>query len=486
MIGRRWRDRLFGPLAARLVWSHVLVAVLGLGVALGVSRIAFERYLVSTELTTLEVRGQQIARVMHGYFAGSLYGSTAAYLVRVLQGTLADRVYVVDNTGQVLLTAGSSFVPPAPFPTTVLHQVLVSGVLYKGTLKDRSGHEVAAAGVPVTEGNNVAGGVFLEAPVSASSQRANSLTVLLLAGEGVAVVLAGILAYAFGRQLAKPLEALRRSVGEMGEGDSSARAPVGGPQEVAAVAREFNRMADRLEAQMAQLAREAESREALMAHVAHDLRTPLTSIRGFLEAVRDGLVQGPRRNRAIDVAWEETLRLQRLVERLLVAARIRSGGGEHRPVEVADWVKAAVERMEPIAARRGQHLIWRQQETGSVWGIEDHLLEALLNVLDNALKWSPDGADVFIDSQVNAEDGMMAVAVSDGGPGIHPDVLPHIFDRFVTGDPARREATGLGLTIVDDVLRQHAGRVQAENLPEGGARITLWLPLLNHVDANRS
>lgn len=466
------------PLINRLVVSHVLVAILGLAVALGVSRVVFERYLVATELSTLNSRGQQIAHVMHGYFSGTLYASTAAYLVRVLQGTLADHVYVVNETGQILLTTGSSNLPVAPFPITVLRGVLINGKPYAGVLRNAHGVSVAASGIPVSVGGQVTGGVFVESPVSATSHMADSLTELLLLGEGIAVVLAALLAYAFGRQLVRPLGALRESVGQMGAGNTGARAPVEGPAEVASVAREFNRMAHRLDDQMEQLAREAQAREHLMAHVAHDLRTPLTSIRGFIEAIRDGVVDGPRRERALDVAWEETLRLQRLVDRLLAATRIRSGIGDRSVIEVDQWILAAIERIAPIAADHQVGVEWRQRDHAQIEGIADHLLEALINVLDNAVNWSPPNSTVWIDSILDADKGMVSVAVSDTGPGIADDLLPHMFERFVTGDPSRKASHGLGLAIVDDVTRQHGGTVAACNIERGGAKVVMTLPIV--------
>lgn len=473
-----WR-KIPASLSARLILSHVAVAVLGLALALAISQFTFRRYLVQSELTTLQHRGQEIARVMQGYFTGGLYGSTAAYLIRVLQGTLKDRVYVVDDTGQILLaTSNGKGVPAAPFPIGVLRQVLIRGHAFQGTLRDPAGHLVAAAGVPVPVGNTIAGGVFLESPVSASNAKANSLTGILLAGEAIAVILAGILAYMLSRHLSSPLESLRRTVARMGEGDPSARAQLDGPLEVSTLAQEFNAMADRLEAQMILLTREAEARETLLGHVAHDLRTPLTSIRGFLEALRDGVVSGAQAERAVEVAWEETLRLQRLVDRLLTVTRIRSGGGERRPVDLSRWVADTLERMEPLARERGQTFTWEKAAQGQVLGVEDYLVEALMNVVDNALKWTKPGGTITVTTARHLQDGLpvLTVTVEDEGPGIAKELLPHVLERFVTGNPARGQSTGLGLAIVDDVMRQHGGRVEVSNRPQGGARVVLTLP----------
>lgn len=236
-------------------------------------------------------------------------------------------------------------------------------------------------------------------------------------------------------------------------------------------------MEDRIETQMNQLKREAEARDALMAHVAHDLRTPLTSIRGFLEAVQDGVAEGDSRDRAIEVAWEETLRLQRLVDRLLKATRIKSEGGSMVPLSTLRWVKKTVERVRPVLEQHQLSLDWVKQEDGIILGNEDYLVEALLNLLDNAIKWAPAGSLIEIASQ--KKPGHMVVSVKDYGPGIPEELLPRVFERFVTGDPSRQQSSGLGLSIVDEVVKQHHGRVRISSRPGKGTIVELVLPMVD-------
>lgn len=468
--------RFFRHLPVRLVFSHVGVAVLVLAIALGVARVTFRQYVVQSQLNGLLAHGREIARVMHGYFSGTLDGGTATYLVRVLQGTLDDRVYVVDTTGQILLEADNGPVPVIAFPADVLKTVLETGVNYTGTVAAPRHAVVAVAGVPITVGGQVAGGIFLAAPLATSEATVNSLTGLLLSAELVAVGAAGGLAFVLSRRLSRPLEALRRTVAEFGAGNTEVRAAVAGPLEVAELAQEFNGLAERIERQVEQLRREAEARDALLAHVAHDLRTPLTSIRGFLEAIRDRVVTGDRLDRAVDIAWEESLRLKRLVDRLLTTTRIRSGIGTTAPIQAADWIRTTLERMEPLANKSGVRIEWSRRDSAVIDGVEDFLVEALINVLENALKWSPPGAVVTVESVLD-EGGLLTVTVSDEGPGIAPDILPHVFERFVTGDAARHDSSGLGLAIVYEVINRHRGQVEVANRESGGAIVTIRLPV---------
>lgn len=466
-----WWDRL----STHLVISHVVVASVVLGLALGISGIAFRQYLVRSQISGLVTRGTEISRVMQGYYSGSLYGPEATYLIRVLQRTLKDRVYVLNNVGTLLFEAGNQQVPAAPWSRDQLLTVLVKGQVVKSIAQSPKSGPEAVVGIPVTGPGQVYGGVFLESPLSISNQTANSLTLLLLLAELLAIGLVGVLAYGLSRRLSKPLESLRQTVAKMQGGVAVVRAVPQGPQEVKELAHEFNRLADRIDFQVQQLTRESEIREALLGHVAHDLRTPLTSIRGFLEAIRDHVVEGPDLDRAVEIAFMETMRVKRLVDRLLAATRIRSGIGPLSPVSVTQWIGTTLDRMEPLIQETGHAIHWERQDNAMVAGVLDYLVEALMNVLDNAMKWSPSGAPISIQSIVNED--RVQILVEDRGPGIPEDLLPHVLERFVTGDRARSDSNGLGLAIVQEVMEQHQGTVLLENIEAGGTRVILDLPL---------
>ncbi len=470
---RDWRARL----STQLVLSHVFVASVVLGLALGIAGITFRQYLIRNQVHNLVEHGNQISHVMQGYFSGTLYYGEAAYLVHVLQGTLNDRVYVLDNIGQILLETGSQHVPAEPWTRADLKAVLIRGHTIQGVVQSPNGGPEAMAGVPVSVDGNITGGIFLESPLSVSNRTADSLTVLLLIAELVAIFLVGILAYGVSRRLSKPLETLRKTVAQMEGGISDVRVEPQGPQEVQDLAQEFNELADRIGLQVQQLTNEAEIRDALLAHVAHDLRTPLTSIRGFLEAIRDRVVEGPELERAVDIAYEETMRVTRLVDRLLTATRIRSGIGKLSPIQVSQWIKATLDRMEPLLVNSGHPILWDPQEDATIAGVFDYLVESLMNVIDNALKWSPVSEPIGLETRLGT--GVIQVSVKDRGPGIDQELLPHVFDRFVIGDPARGDSNGLGLAIVQEVVTQHGGHVWIENRPECGTQVTMEFPILD-------
>lgn len=451
------------------------VAVFVLVVAVAISGLTFRNFLVQSQIRSMHVRGEQISRVMQGYFVGNISGPAAGSLIRALQGTLNDRLLVVDSTGNRLLESTRGNLPNVHFPLFILRQVLLQGQPWEGTLNGPQ-QVVAAAGVPVTVHGVIMGGILLEAPLSGVNQTAASLTSILFWVQLVAVALAALMAYSLSRRLSRPLEELRHLVAETGTSLAPRRLAVEGPIEVEDLAEEFNRMHERIEQQVIRLEHEKATRDALLAHVAHDLRTPMTSIRGFLEAIRDGVAVGPSQDRAVSVALEETLRLQRLVNRLLEMTRIRSGTVGKESVALNRWIEETLNRIGPVMERRNVKIEWRHGEDAEFSGVLDHLIEALINVLDNAIKWSPPNGVIQLETEVSREGREIQIRVRDHGPGIDPALLPQVFERFVTGDLARSDSSGIGLSIVADVMQEHGGTAAIGNHPEDGCVVTLTLP----------
>jgi two-component system sensor histidine kinase BaeS len=217
------------------------------------------------------------------------------------------------------------------------------------------------------------------------------------------------------------------------------------------------------------LARDAE--RAVLLSVSHDLRTPLTSIRGYAEGIEDGTIE-PRQ--AAAVVGREAERLERLVGDLLALARLRQGVMEVRrePVDLAAVAREAEERLRPRAAEAGVAV---RVEGGAAAASADHgrLLQVVTNLLDNAIRVSPKGTTVTI----RASPGV--IEVSDEGPGIAAEEIPQAFERFhlrARAEHGSPDGAGLGLAIVRELSEAMGGSAGVENLPAQGARFTIRLP----------
>lgn len=297
-----------------------------------------------------------------------------------------------------------------------------------------------------------------------------ALTYGLVAAGATAV--AALVAVLLARRLTRPIGELRRTAHALAGGDLSARAEVpAGEAELAELARALNGLAGELET-----ARGAE--RAFLMSVSHDLRTPLTSIRGYAEAIADGTIgEAGARERAATVIRAEATRLERLVQDLLDLARLDAHEFALTPVPVdaGDVVRTAVDAFRPAAAEAGVTL---SVAAGTITADADpvRLNQIVGNLTENALKY----ATSLVQVSAGASGGDLVITVDDDGPGIAPEDLPRVFERLYAARAATGRAlgTGLGLAIVRELATAMGGRVHAEVLPTGGTRSWVVLPVV--------
>jgi signal transduction histidine kinase len=281
------------------------------------------------------------------------------------------------------------------------------------------------------------------------------------------------------------LKQLQEATVRFGAGDMTARAPDRGGDEVAALARSFNQMGDELASRARALEASDNARRQLLADVSHELMTPLTAMRGYIETLtmKELTLDESTRDRYLHIIDEETHRLERIVGDLLDLARLEGGGGTMRREQVA--MQSLFERVYSRHEREltARHItlaanIAKGGET--VVGDPDRLEQALQNLAANALRHTPDGGEIVMSADVVSD--RLRLRVRDSGEGIPPEHLPLIFDRFYKVDASRKAAggSGLGLSIVRAIVERHGGTVAAHN--EGGAVFDVLLPLSTAAD----
>jgi signal transduction histidine kinase len=310
---------------------------------------------------------------------------------------------------------------------------------------------------------------------------------LALAGAALLAAGAAIVALLTFRPTRRRLRALEHAARALGEGRTDVRADESGGDEVAALSSAFNAMAADLEARAAALAESDRARRQLLADVSHELMTPLAAIRGYVETLGmpELRIDELTRARYLEIAHQETHKLEAIIGDLLDLARLE-GGGEKLDTEavlVDDLLRRVADRHRPALIERGVSLITAVAPgTPLILGDAGRLEQALQNVAANAIRHTPDGGTVRLSAEAAGE--RVRITVADTGPGIPPDHLPHIFDRFYKADASRAgthvpSGSGLGLSIVRAIVVRHGGEVTAANAPAGGAVFELLLPSVN-------
>jgi len=294
------------------------------------------------------------------------------------------------------------------------------------------------------------------------------VVLLAVAAASSAIGLAAALAVA--RSAARSIDRLRAASAELAAGELGARAPEGGPAELAELGAAFNEMAGRLENLF-------DARRELIAWASHDLRTPLASLQAMLEALEDGLGEPER---YLVSMREQVQLLGRLVDDLFELAKIDAGALtiELKEAALAGVVQSCLRGLEVEAERRSVRLEARVAgELPPVLCAPEQVERVLVNLVSNALRHTPSDGSVAVRVEPGTAD--VRVTVEDTGEGLAPEALRRMFDRFWRGDEARttgRGGAGLGLAISRALVEAQGGRIWAENRPGGGASVSFTLP----------
>jgi two-component system OmpR family sensor kinase len=377
---------------------------------------------------------------------------------------------VVDPAGRLVESSagarGRPLLTPAQLVLARAHPLTVTTV-------DPAGDGTRLLAVPVQGTGNPPTVAVVGTATQLRDDAVHRVVVGLLAGGALAVAVAGAGAWMLAGAVLRPVERMRRQSAEISAGDTGARLAVPATRdEVAELATTMNALLERLQHA---LSRQRE----FVADAGHELRTPLTVLRAELE-----LAEAPGRREgqlkaAIGRAADETDRLIRLSEDLLVLARADGGGLALRctPVRVDEVVGDALRTAAARARESGVWLAGGGPAPVLIDGDPDRLRQVVDNLLDNALRYAPAGSTVRV--RVSPAGTGIAVEVLDEGPGFPAGFLPHAFERFRRVDPARAEnggGAGLGLAIVASLVHAHGGSVRALNRSGGGACVRVELP----------
>jgi two-component system sensor histidine kinase BaeS len=317
---------------------------------------------------------------------------------------------------------------------------------------------ILAAGVMIVGSRSFADLMSEHGTDTASSQAMfeDAIGWVVLGTVAVGIVVAIVVAAVLGMRLARPLREIGQAARRIADGDYQARIPRQGPEEFTSLADSFNQMAAALEEQ-------ERMRREFIANAAHELRTPLTNLQGYLEALRDGVIEPDRAT--FESLLEESERLVRLSASLdTLAAGDAGTAGAAREVDLAATIRTAVELARPSIAAAGLGLDLDVPDRLPARGDPDQLAQVIGNLLQNAVRYTPAAGRVAVRAERRPDD--VLVSVSNTGDGIPAEDLPHVFERFYRVEKSRdraRGGAGIGLAIVRQLVEAAGGAVGAES-----------------------
>jgi len=442
-------------LTFRLILAFVLISVIGTGLAAGLARVGagreFDRFV------TDRARDEFVAKAVAYYQAHGSWADADDYFRRPAalpapgapQRSLA--FVLADQTGVVIIAD-----PRHRAGERVSPAELARGEPVK--VDDRQVGVVLDAGRPPELNDR-------EVQYLASTNRALALAAL---GAAAIALLLGVL---LANNLTRPLRDLTQAIQAMSRGELRQQVAVRSNDELGTLTRAFNQMS-------ADLAHANELRRQMTADVAHDLRTPLSVLTGTIEALRDGVLKPtPARFEAMHT---EAQHLRRLVDDLRTLSLADAGElpMQRQPIAPAGLLDRLAAAYAPQAAARGIALTTAAApELPAIHADPERLAQVLGNLINNALRYTPDGGRIVLAAR--AHGSAVVLEVQDNGAGIAADALPHIFDRFYRGDPARGQTngeSGLGLAIARSIVEAHGGTITATSEPGQGTTFTITLP----------
>jgi heavy metal sensor kinase len=380
-----------------------------------------------------------------------------------------------DTTGKVLATGPSGQAPP--WDTDASRAVTESQETWRSVSMNGQSWRVVVRPV-LSRGSATA--VFQVARSEEAMEAALSqLRLVLIVLVPLALVIAGIVGLFVAARALEPIERITRTAEVIGAEDLSRRLPEDAgakPDEVGRLAATFNRMLDRLENAF-------KRQRQFTADASHELRTPLTLLLTQLDVTLSRPRESLDYERAMLEMREDVVRLQRLLDALLTLARADAGRDhmETKPLDLGDVVAKVVSAMHGLAHEHCVRLETEITPEVRVLGDDARLTELVVNLVQNAIQYTPAGGNIRVAAVVERSKGEAALSVTDTGVGIADEHLPHVFERFYRVDAARSSAvggTGLGLAISRSIAEAHGGRIEVESQPGRGSTFTLRLPCI--------
>ncbi|MDA8441105.1 MAG: ATP-binding protein [Peptococcaceae bacterium] len=466
-------------LFTRLLLSNALIILLTLLILGGVFNYLLQHYLSKSR----EAQFTKVAKTMSNtiLLKQSMQNEdtwTLDSIIKQVSQSAATDVVIINAKGQVLASTNSRIADQTLTNTEVIS--VLSGTPYDKWGGSFLGVPSLTVGYPVKDKGQIIGAIFLDAPLKGFQASLFTFRLLILYAALFSLLMSAIVAYILAKSISRPILEMNKSAKALARGKDLNLVNYHGNDEIASLVAMFNRSVREVQNTRAQQHKLEEQRREFVANVSHEFRAPVTSLQGFLELMQDGIIPEAERPKYFALMLNDTARLNRLVNDLLDMARLQAEQVKLKP-EALNPIKLAetlLLKLSPQATEHGVSLV-KDFPTSVTFVVadKDRLEQILLNLLDNALRYTPAGGNIVL--KIQPDHTSTCFEIQDSGPGIPAADLPHVFERFYKVDKARtpdKGGTGLGLAIVKDLVEAHGGQIEVVSEPGQGAKFTFCIP----------
>ncbi len=452
--------RLFWTTAAVVFFTVIVVSVSMLGL---LNKYVEDERFDSSKVASESIEYLTVAMSNEGFGPANMryYESTLESWSMLVKADIT----VLNTDGQVFAATDRTLTVPAKYVRNVLLGNDVSGKLSKG---EKTGRTDYIIGIPLVKQGHIIGGIFYFFPPSVGGSTVEKFSQTLFMTLIVTVLLSMVLIYMEARHISKPLKEINTAALEIASGKFDKRVQVTSKDEVAQLSSSFNYMAD-------SLTHLEEMRQSFVSDISHELRTPMTSISGFVEGILDGTIPKEKEQEYLEIVRDEATRLAKLTGEMFEMTKMNSPGYK-LSIQKFD-VNEAIRRCiiaadEKLTSKNLEISVDFKNETENVLADPDAIKRVIINLLDNAVKFSyPENT---IEIKVTEKGKKVIVDFANYGTGISKEEIPHIFDRFYKSDKSRskdKTGAGLGLSFVKNILNLHAQTITVTSEPCDGDKM---------------
>jgi signal transduction histidine kinase len=468
---------MFKSIFQKLLFSYICVLLIGFGFIAWWMNYMMKDFIFHQKEVFLQEQMIPISHQLEGLARGDITSAQSKQQLYDVQHSMHIRIDFVyrgsnEKLRQLPLISRKELIDP-----TLIEDVFSGMVVHHtGTFKKRDDISLLSMGFPFKEGDRITGALFLHTPVYELNGTLEMVQQKILISAVAIAVVALIILYLLSRKISEPLIRMNKAATMIGKGKFSEKIQVKGKDEVSQLADTFNQMVEQLE-------RLEKNRKELIMNVSHELRTPVTSVRGFIQGIIEKVIHPEQHHRYLTISLKELERLSTLISKMLDLSAIESGTVQLNCLVIrwATLVESVIEGLEgKIKDKKIDISVSFPNEMIKVYGDPDRLKQILINLLDNSIRFTPEGGIISITSE--KKESWIEVKVTDSGIGIASEDLPHIWDRFFTADWSRstKKGSGLGLTIAKHLVELHGGSIRVDSKLQEGTVFTLSLPSSEH------
>lgn len=353
-------------------------------------------------------------------------------------------------------------------------QLLAGEYVQKIGYEPRFDRQLISVVLPLVDQNRLEGIIYIYFPLAKISELANTEVIFLFVSAFIFLIVISYLIYKGIRHIMRPLSNLQRAVEQMSYGNYGTRVPVHSKDEIGRLSSTFNKMAEAIQ-------QEDDAQKTFLATVSHELRTPISYVKGYSEAMQNGIIPESQKEETIQLIVREANRMERLTNELLQLARMENEQAEITlyPIPLAETLREVQKILTHQAERKSIALYLDADDALIIKADEVKLKQIFINIIENAINYSYEQSKVEITAF--EDNGSAQIIIKDYGIGIPQEDLSHVTERFYRVNKARSRSdggSGLGLSIVEQLLKQLHGKIKIESEVEKGTVVKITLPLM--------